>query len=150
MAAADIHVCLRAPTMGETSGSALRALSLGKPLVVSDLGWFSELPDSVALKVPVDEHETRTLAGALALLADDAAARRAMGEAARHLAETEHAVGHVADLYVQAVEQAAGGPVVRDAVLSEVAGAAADVGIGADDPEAGEIAARLREVGLGK
>ena len=31
--------------------TAIRALSLGKPLVVSDVGWFSELPDEVALKV---------------------------------------------------------------------------------------------------
>lgn len=149
MAAADIHVCLRAPTMGETSGSALRALSLGKPLVVSDLGWFSELPDSVALKVPVDEHETRTLAGALALLADQAAARRDMGEAALELARGEHAVARVAQLYAEAIERTAGGPAVRDAVLGEVAAAAAGARIAADDPEAGEIAQRLREVGLG-
>src|SRR5207244_8358859 len=35
MAACDACVSLRAPTMGETSGSAIRALSLGRPLVVS-------------------------------------------------------------------------------------------------------------------
>ena len=34
MAACDVVVSLRSPTMGETSGSAIRALSLGKPLVV--------------------------------------------------------------------------------------------------------------------
>ena len=45
MAACDVLVNLRYPTMGETSGSVIRALSLGKPLVVSDVGWFSELPD---------------------------------------------------------------------------------------------------------
>jgi glycosyltransferase involved in cell wall biosynthesis len=150
MAAADIHVCLRAPTMGETSGSALRALSLGKPLVVSDLGWFAELPDGVALKVAVDEHETRTLAGALVLLADDAAARRSMGDAARALAEGEHAVSRVADLYAEAIEQASGGGAVRDAVLGEVARAAADVGISVDSAETAELATRLGEVGLGR
>ena len=57
MKACDVHVSLRSPTMGETSGTAIRALSLGKPLVVSDVGWFSELPDDVALKVPVDDDE---------------------------------------------------------------------------------------------
>lgn len=149
MAAADVHVCLRAPTMGETSGSALRALSLGKPLVVSDVGWFSELPDEVALKVPVDENEAQTLAVALALLAGDADARAARGAAALELARTEHAVDRVADLYAAALEQAAGGRAVGDAVLAEVAEAAAEVGIGPAAPEAGELAARLREVGLG-
>ena len=52
MAACDASSRLRSPTMGETSGTAIRALSLGKPLVVSDVGWFAELPDDVALKVP--------------------------------------------------------------------------------------------------
>ena len=49
MAACDACINLRAPTMGETSGTAVRALALGKPLVVSDVGWFAELPDEVAL-----------------------------------------------------------------------------------------------------
>src|SRR6185437_7331701 len=62
MAACDVCVALRSPTMGETSGTAIRALVLGRPLVVSDTGWFRELPDDVALKVPVDEHEAETLA----------------------------------------------------------------------------------------
>ena len=149
MAAADIHVCLRAPTMGETSGSALRALSLGKPLIVSDVGWFAELPDEVALKVPVDESEAQTLAVALATLAGDAEARAARGAAALALARGEHAVDRVADLYAAALEQAAGGRAVGDAVLVDVAQAAAAVGIEATAPEAGELAARLREVGLG-
>ena len=61
MAACDVCVSLRAPTMGETSGSAIRALSLGQPLVVSDLGWFAELPDEVARKVPVGEGEVDAL-----------------------------------------------------------------------------------------
>ena len=34
MAACDVLVSLRSPTMGETSGASIRALSLGKPLVV--------------------------------------------------------------------------------------------------------------------
>src|SRR5213078_3844171 len=60
MAACDVVVNLRYPTMGETSGSVIRGLSLGKPLIVSDVGSFSELPDDVALKIPVDEYEAPT------------------------------------------------------------------------------------------
>ena len=80
MAACDVLVNLRYPTMGETSGSVIRGLSLGKPLVVSDVGWFAELPDGVVLKVPVDELEVPTLEAALAFAADHAAA---LGGAAR-------------------------------------------------------------------
>ncbi len=46
----DVCVSLRHPTMGETSGIAVRALSAGRPLVVNDVGWFAELPDEVALR----------------------------------------------------------------------------------------------------
>ena len=90
MAAADLVVSLRAPTMGETSGSAIRALSLGRPLVVSDVGWFSELPNDVVLKVPVDEYEVATLEAAIALAADRGSA---LGANARTYVEREHAVG---------------------------------------------------------
>ena len=82
MAACDVCVNLRSPTMGETSGSVIRQLSLGKPVVVSDVGWFAELPDDVALKVPVDADETETLYAALELLARDERARAAMSAAA--------------------------------------------------------------------
>ncbi len=149
MIAADVHVNLRSPTMGETSGTAIRALSLGRPLIVSDVGWFSELPDDVALKVPVDEQEVETLVAALELLAVRLDVRAAMGEAARALARRDHDLGRVADLYVSAFEQASGGGAVDDAVLHEVTVAAAGVGIAPGSPEAREIAARLAEVELG-
>jgi glycosyltransferase involved in cell wall biosynthesis len=149
MAACDAIVSLRSPTMGETSGTAIRALTLGKPLVVSDVGWFSELPDDVAIRVPVDDREVETLAAALERLASDEQARAAMGAAARQLAGREHALPHVAELYASALEEAAGGTAVREVLLGDIAKAAAEVGIEAADPELGEVSARLDEVGLG-
>src|SRR6185437_575992 len=79
MAACDVLVNLRYPTMGETSGSVIRALSLGKALVVSDVGWFAELPDDAVLKVPVDDLEVPMLEAALAFGAEH---RDALGAAA--------------------------------------------------------------------
>jgi len=125
---------------------AIRALSLGKPLVVSDAGWFSELPDSVAAKVPVDEFEVPTLAATLELLAADDALRARMAAAAREYAGREHALERTADLYVAALEEVAGGPAVRDAVLGEVARAAHEVGMDVYDAELTDVAAALREV----
>ncbi|MGH3001543.1 MAG: glycosyltransferase, partial [Gaiellaceae bacterium] len=126
MAACDVLVNLRYPTMGETSGSAIRALSLGKALVVSDVGWFSELPDDAVLKVPVDEYEVPTLEAALGFAAEHGAA---LGAAGRAYVEREHALPRVAAEYVAALEVAAGGDAVDDAVLSRIAEAASDVGI---------------------
>jgi len=150
MAACDICVNLRAPTMGETSGSVIRQLSLGKPVVVSDVGWFAELPDSVALKVPVDDHETDTLYAALELLARDEAARASMSAAALELVRREHDLDRTAELYVAALEQAAGGEAVADSVLRDVSAAATEVGIEPGSPEAAELARRLAEVELGR
>jgi len=79
---ADVCVCLRSPTLGETSGIVLRALACGRPLVVTDAGWFAELPDEIAVKVPADRDEERTLAELLEALARDPERRRRMGEAA--------------------------------------------------------------------
>jgi glycosyltransferase involved in cell wall biosynthesis len=140
----DACVSLRAPTMGETSGIAIRALSLGRPLVVSDIGWFAELPDDVAVKVPVGEREVDALTDALELVAGD----DALGERARAYARRAHDVERVAEAYAAAMEEAAGGAAVRAAVLADVARAAGDVGLDADAPETTELGRRLREVGI--
>ena len=149
MAACHVHVSLRSPTMGETSGTAIRALTLGKPLVVSDVGWFAELPDGVALRVAVGDDEVSDLAAALRLLAERPDARASMGAAARALATTEHDLRRVADLQASAFERIAGGGAVADDVVRDVSEAAGEVGIAPGSPEASEIARRLAEVDLG-
>jgi glycosyltransferase involved in cell wall biosynthesis len=150
MAACDACISLRSPTMGETSGSAIRALSLGRPLVVSDLGWFSELPDGVALKVPVDEDEIPALATALELLASSEPTQLAMSDAALVYAQRDHDLGRVAENYAAALEEAAGGTRVADAVVAEVAQAAAEIGIEPGTSFAAELAGRLDGVGLAR
>src|SRR5205823_5207886 len=87
MAACDVLVNLRSPTMGETSGAVIRGLALGKPMLVSDVGWFAELPDDVALKIPVDEYEVATIVGALEVAADHAGE---LGRAAHEYVRREH------------------------------------------------------------
>jgi glycosyltransferase involved in cell wall biosynthesis len=141
MAACDVLANLRSPTMGETSGAVIRGLSLGKAMLVSDVGWFSELPDGVALRVPVDEHEVGTIAAALELAADRKAE---LGEAARAYVRREHDLDRVADAYVAALEEAAGGDAVNDAFLWRIAEAAADAGI----EDVSELARRAREAGI--
>ena len=141
MAACDVLVNLRSPTMGETSGSVIRALSLGKAVIVSDIGWFSELPDAAVLKVPVDEFEVATIAAALELAATHG---RALGQAARAYAHSGHDLGRVADAYVAALEQAAGGGAVADAVLRRLAEAASEAGLA----DTSQLARAAREAGL--
>ena len=141
MAACDVLVNLRSPTMGETSGAVIRGLGLGKPMLVSDVGWFAELPDGVALKIPVDEYEVATIAAALELAADHAGE---LGRAARDYVRREHDLGRTVAGYVAALEEAAGGEAVADAVLHRIAEAAAEVGL----EDAAELAREARRAGI--
>ena len=51
VAAADVLVNLRFPSLGESSGSLARALAAGTPCIVSDTAGYRELPDDVVIKV---------------------------------------------------------------------------------------------------
>lgn len=75
----DVVVNLRYPTIGETSGATLRAMAAARPLIVYDHGWYSELPDEAALKVPPGD--TAALAEAMETLAQSAELRQSMGQA---------------------------------------------------------------------
>ena len=53
----DLCVALRYPTMGETSAIVMKALQLGIPTIVNDIGWYAELPAGIVKKLPVSECE---------------------------------------------------------------------------------------------
>jgi glycosyltransferase involved in cell wall biosynthesis len=148
LAACDVCVCLRYPTMGETSGIAIRALVCGRPLLVSDVGWFSELADDIAVRVPVGAGEVADIAEQMIALARDPERRAQMSAAASRCASDDLAVAHVAEQYRRALVDAAGGGSLRANVVGEIAPAAAAVGLGGTGVGIAEIAARLREVGI--
>lgn len=127
---------------------AIRALSAGKPLVVSDAGWFAELPAGVAAKVPVDAWEADTLTTILAELFADRSLRERLGQSGLEYATNEHGLERVAGLYAAAVEETAGGGAVTAEVARRVAESLHDVGVDASDPEVAVVGARLAELGL--
>ncbi|MFO7866845.1 MAG: hypothetical protein R6V02_08570 [Candidatus Aminicenantes bacterium] len=57
--ASDICINLRYPTMGESSGSLIRMMGYGRPVLVSDYGSYAEFPDYSVIKIPpgIDEEE---------------------------------------------------------------------------------------------
>jgi glycosyltransferase involved in cell wall biosynthesis len=134
--------------MGETSGIAIRALACGRPLIVSDVEWFSELPPSVALGVSPDGDEIANLASAMVELARDPTRREAMSVAAFGLARGDLAVTHVAELYRRAIIDQAGGELVRRRVVHDMSLAAHDVGVGLDSEAARTLRTDLRDSGL--
>jgi glycosyltransferase involved in cell wall biosynthesis len=164
MAACDVAVNLRHPTAGETSGTLVRLLGLGKPVVVSRAGAFAEIPDGCCAKVDLDESEEDLLAATLRALAEDPALRRAMGDnARRHVAPHTPAASAAAyaDLLRRAVEQRWRpppcppplAPFATDDLFAELvrdtAGDLADLGVGEDDDEVlAPLASALVELGL--
>jgi glycosyltransferase involved in cell wall biosynthesis len=99
LGACDIVLNLRYPTVGETSGTLLRAFGLGKAVFVSDVGAFAEFPSDVCVKVPVGAGEEDLLAEALLLLAQRRDLAAALGERARRWVERECNWDRVGELY---------------------------------------------------
>ncbi len=107
--ACDIALNLRYPTVGETSGSLQRALGLGKAVIVSDVGSFTELPDDVCMKVPTlpgrPQEEEDFIFEYLSLLVSRPDLAQAMGQRARQWVERECNWGSVAGKYVDFLSQ---------------------------------------------
>lgn len=92
---ADIVVNLRHPSMGETSGAVLRALGLGKPCVVSDDAWFSELSDDIVLKVGNGNIE-ESLCSKLSALLSDSSLKQQVSRKAKEYADWECGIKRIA------------------------------------------------------
>ena len=107
MAACDVHVNLRSPTMGETSGTAIRGADARASRSSSSTSAGSpSCRTSVALKVPVGDSEVDDLAAALRLLAERAGCPGGDGRAPRGCsAGSEHDLERVAELQAAAFEQ---------------------------------------------
>lgn len=73
----DLCVALRYPTMGETSAIVMKSLQLGIPVVVSNVGWYAELPDFIP-KVVMDEKSEENCYDILSELILDRAAYHAI------------------------------------------------------------------------
>jgi glycosyltransferase involved in cell wall biosynthesis len=141
LAAADVCVNLRHPTTGETSGIVQRALAAGRPVVVSDAGWFAELPDAAAAKAPVGAGEVPALAVLLEALARDPERRAAMERAAHAYAARLDPASR-AEAYDAFVRRHAGlGAGAR--LPAALAGAAAELDVAA---EAAPLAALARDL----
>lgn len=99
LGACDIVLNLRFPTVGESSGTLLRSLGLGKAVLVSEIGSFAEFPDDVCLKVPVGAGEEDLIFEYLNLLVSRPEVAQALGARARDYVARECNWGAVALQY---------------------------------------------------
>ncbi len=114
LAACDAILNLRYPTVGETSGTLLRSLGMGKPVLVSEIGSFREYPDDICLKVPVDASEEEHIYGYLKLLVERPEIGRALGQRAKAWVERECNWPSVARRYAEFAQHVVNGTVPQE------------------------------------
>lgn len=103
--AVDVIVNLRFPTAGETSGTLIRALGAGKPVIVSDFGQFGELPDDVCLKVSAGPDEEKELYSRLRALAYRPTLREQISRRASEWIRSENEISRCAARYLDFAER---------------------------------------------
>lgn len=108
VSSADAISCLRWPALEAASASAIEAMLYGKPVFVTDTGFYSELPSEYVMKVDPDR-EIESIRTVLKRLLDDPEGAAAMAIAARTWAsETFTATNYAAQIVdvVHEVERA--------------------------------------------
>lgn len=101
----DLCISLRYPTMGETSAIVSRAVQLGLPTVVNDIGWYAELPSCVH-KLPIEAAALKEqLVHLVRSFAHDRAALKQWTRQCRQLASGTYSFENVCSNYVQLLDQ---------------------------------------------
>ena len=143
----DIFINLRYPTAGETSISVLKIMEAGKPVIVSNVGWFSELPDNCCVKIDVDNYEEELLLEYLKVLASDEKLRAKIGENAHNFILQEHNPDKIAEEFHNFISKIAREN--RLSVVKDVSYDMADIGINENDEFIiGDVAAIIKELGI--
>jgi GT2 family glycosyltransferase/glycosyltransferase involved in cell wall biosynthesis len=116
LSALDAAVSLRFPTCGETSGTAVRLMSVGVPFVTTDVDAFRELPDAAGVKLPVDSRLAFGIAETLLGWGRDPARARAAGAAGREHVARAHRLEDAARSLVAFCEEVRRRPPLAAAV----------------------------------
>jgi glycosyltransferase involved in cell wall biosynthesis len=96
---ADVVTCLRWPSLEAASASAIEAMLYGKPVIVTDVHFYSELPDDCVLKID-PEDEINSLQSALEKLYHSPELRRQLGARAQAWAQATFRADRYADSLV--------------------------------------------------
>lgn len=120
--AADVALCLRWPTAGETSGSWLHCLAAARPTVISDLAHLVDIPtvaprdwrtplsrEPVAVAIDLMD-EAQSLLLAMRMLADDPPLRERLAHSGHEYWAAHHTLHAMAEDYRRVLPAAAARP----------------------------------------
>jgi len=100
---ADIVCCLRWPSLEAASATAIEGMLYGKAVVVTDTGFYSELPNDCVCKISITD-EVAELRTVLERLVADPSARRAMAARSQLWAESTYTAANYARQLVEVAE----------------------------------------------
>ena len=99
LARADLVLNLRNPTNGETSGTLLQAMLMGRDCVTTSIGSYDELPDTAVRKLPPE----LSVEELIAVFEDAVDGGLELGEQAREYVKTEHDARKTAEIITQSL-----------------------------------------------
>jgi glycosyltransferase involved in cell wall biosynthesis len=135
----DAICCLRHPVLEGGSGSLLAALLAARPVLVSNQGVYSELPDNIVMKC-APGRETIDVARNLEFLVANPEIGRAIGERARaYVLQTHTSEKYVNALLPLILHAAPAGPAIATGLA--IGRTLAKLGVKASDPALSRIAA---------
>lgn len=108
----NVVCALRWPVLEAASASAIEAMLYGKPLLVTDAGFFTELPDSCVIKID-PENEIDDVIAALEVQCTSPEAGRSLGQRAQSWAsQTFTAEGYAQNLIEVALQVSVAMPAI--------------------------------------
>lgn len=108
IAASDICINLRYPTMGESSGSLLRMMGYSKPTLVTQYGSYAEFPDYCVIKIAPDIDEKEMIKRAVYALHEDEDFRISLGKEAGDYVARECSIKKCAAEYASFIKNVCG------------------------------------------
>jgi glycosyltransferase involved in cell wall biosynthesis len=103
--ASDVIVNLRHPHRGEVSGTVVKGMRVGKPVLVSSVGSYLDWPEGTVVRAPAGHPDPSVLAETLDPLVRNPGLRAAIGRSARDLIDRQDRNNATARDYGSAVEQ---------------------------------------------
>ena len=139
---ADILSCLREPVLEGASASAIEGMKAGRPIVVADAGFYSELPDDLVFKIPTPV-SVSNLTQVLERLVEDENLRRDTAAQAQQWASRRFTT----DGYVAILEDLTHDFIRAKPLLltgTRIGHQLAAIGVAPEDPDVRQLATKMQ------